>query len=265
LLILPNNQSAYIKKYTRPMLTFHIGKFDQVESTNNLLKDLVQKEAPAEGRVVCTDYQTNGKGTGKNTWESERGKNLLLSLYLKPDFLSAERQFLLSISISLALIDALNMMFKSNYYAIKWPNDIYYKDKKIGGILIENALKGSTISECIIGIGINLNQTKFSNTIPNPISFIQVAQKEFDKQLMLCNILTRINYRYLQIKNGSYKQLRDEYLGYMFQLNQERSYKIEGKTQKGIILGIDDFGQLVVKVGPKTRVFGFKEIEYVLG
>jgi len=143
-------------------------KLNEVNSTNEYAKVLLSKNKPSEGTVIFAHYQTNGKGQFGKTWKSEKGKNLTFSIILYPNFLEAKRAYSLNQAVSLGLKDCIES--QKIPVSIKWPNDIYYHDKKLGGLLIENGLVGENINYSIIGIGLNVNQTTFSQEIPNPTS-----------------------------------------------------------------------------------------------
>ena len=154
--------------------TIHVKETD---STNNWLKSY-QSEAGEDMTVVTTDYQSAGRGCGSNQWESEAGKNLMFSILLHPK-VSAKDQFILSMANALALKDVLDSYTDS--IKIKWPNDIYWNDKKIGGTLIETSLQGAEIKDFIIGTGINVNQQEFHSDAPNPVSLIQIIGCETNR------------------------------------------------------------------------------------
>ena len=135
---------------------------DETDSTNRYISQLCNElqESVAKLTTVTAEFQTAGKGQRGNTWEAERGKNLLFSFVLYPTFLEARRQFILSQIVSLSIKEELDRW--SDEITIKWPNDIYWRDKKICGILIENDLSGHFIGRCISGVGININQKELS-------------------------------------------------------------------------------------------------------
>ena len=154
---------------------FPLVALDETASTNQYLSQLCNQlqESVAELTTVTAEFQTAGKGQRGNTWEAEEGKNLLFSFVLYPSFLEARRQFILSQIVSLAIKEELSRW--SDEITIKWPNDIYWKDKKICGILIENDLSGHHIRRSIAGIGININQEVFNSDAPNPVSLVGKA------------------------------------------------------------------------------------------
>lgn len=160
---------------TFPVPLIHI---NETNSTNNYLQSLCSEQKVEELTVVVADFQTSGRGQRGNSWESAPGKNLLFSTVIFPEFLEARRQFLISQIISLAIKEELDTY--TTDISIKWPNDIYWKEKKICGMLIENDLMGRNISQSIAGIGININQEIFHSSAPNPVSLLQITEEEHD-------------------------------------------------------------------------------------
>ena len=160
---------------TFPVPLIHL---EETDSTNKYLNELCNKQCVEELTTITADFQTSGRGQRGNSWESEAGQNLMFSFVLYPTFLKARRQFLLSQIISLAIKEELER-YVSNI-SIKWPNDIYWKDKKICGMLIENDLTGVHISRSITGIGINVNQETFCSDAPNPVSLKQINGQSYD-------------------------------------------------------------------------------------
>ena len=123
--------------------------------------------------VVSTDWQTSGRGQGTNCWESERAQNLLFSVMAQPLCVSVQQQFVLSMAGALAIKEVLDQF--SPYFSIKWPNDIYWHDRKISGTLIETSLARGQISRFVYGIGLNVNQQRFLSDAPNPVSLVQIT------------------------------------------------------------------------------------------
>ena len=144
-----------------------ITRFKTLESTNQYLQNLLNEGIDIVDNIVVTDYQTSGKGQGKNVWESEDGKNLLFSIALDMSFLKAENQFLLTQIVSVTMINVLKKYLPEESLSIKWPNDIYFNNKKIAGILIKNEIRGMMMGTSIIGIGLNVNQTSFDDNLHN--------------------------------------------------------------------------------------------------
>ena len=159
----------------------------ETDSTNNYLREQCAKARLPEGSLVIADFQTAGKGQVGNSWESEAGKNLMFSILLYPDSLPANRQFLISQIASLSVKETLEGYTDS--VKVKWPNDIYWKDRKICGMLIENDLSGQHLYCSVIGIGLNINQEIFRSDAPNPVSLTQITGKVYDREEVLARFL----------------------------------------------------------------------------
>ena len=157
------------------MLTENVFYIPQTISTNVLCWKMFKERDIPEGLVVVADYQTAGKGQAGNSWESARGKNLLFSIVLYPHHIPIEEQFLISQAVSVGIKNVLDTV--SDDITIKWPNDMYWKDSKLAGILIETSLFRNIISKAVIGVGLNVNQTEFISDAPHPISLKQIAGK----------------------------------------------------------------------------------------
>lgn len=232
-----------------------------IESTNIYALNLLKKTNIAEGTVVSTFNQTKGKGNANNSWLSEAGKNLSFSIIYKPAFLLARQQFYLNMAICLGIIDAFETEIKLN---IKWPNDIYYKKYKVGGLLIENTLTGKNIKNSVIGIGINVNQLIFNDALPNPISLKLINGKAYDLYKLLSKVLAHIEKRYLQLRAVQFEALKKAYLRNLFLYEKSAMFLVDGRQLAGTIKGVDDTGQLLIEIGNKLRAFGFKEVGFVL-
>lgn len=244
------------------MIGKNIIHLSEVDSTNNYARGLNLQEVE-EGTVVLAQYQKKGRGHLQNSWESDPGKNLTFSIILKPDFLNPIRQFALSQVVSLGILEFVNS--KVEQASIKWPNDIYIGGKKIGGILIENSIIGSLFTESIVGVGLNINQQKFSEWIPNPTSLKLIADKEYNVEECLLNICSKISYWYEKLKNGFSNELNNSYLSHLYRLAIWAYYKTENKAFKGKIKGVDEIGRLMIEnEDGKVLSFQFKEVEYVL-
>lgn len=232
----------------------------QCDSTNRFAQEFIIKNSATEGTVVITDCQTHGQGQRGNSWEAAPGQNITLSLILKPGFLLAQNQFDLNICISLAVLDFAQIFLARNL-KLKWPNDLYYGNKKIGGILIQNSLSGQNIQHAVIGIGLNINQDSFS--IATASSFSLITGKNFALNLLIERLLESIEARYLQLKNGDYTRLRFTYLENLYRYQELNRYLINGNTVEGIIIGVSEAGQLGLRINESIKYFGFKEIAFV--
>ncbi len=243
---------------------FHNGKllkFQEIASTN-LYAGTLPHDSP-EGTIVLADYQTHGRGQGINSWESEPGKNLTFSILLKPHFLKASGQFYISKVISLALADFISL-FIDNVF-IKWPNDIYVGDSKIGGILIENSIDGQYISQTIAGIGININQKKFSTSVPNPISLSLLTNLEYDIVDLLDTLTDIIEYRYKMLKEREYLTLDENYTGFLYKFGQKAQFKTGNEIFTGTITGVESTGELIISDDKAViRSFTYKEVTFLI-
>jgi len=238
-------------------------RLKSIESTNSYANSLLKKETLDEGTIIVTDEQIAGKGLGKNFWESEPGKNLTFSIILYPDFLHVERQFVLSKAISLGLYHYTKS--KTNDIKIKWPNDIYYKNQKLAGVLIENSIKGTTLNSSIVGIGLNCNQTIFLSNAPNPVSLKQITGSESNLENELIEVKNYIEKYYIKLKSGKTDEIHGEYLECLYRYNEWHLYKKDNVTYKAKITGINEYGHLILtNEDGKENEFDLKEVSFVL-
>ena len=233
-------------------MDFNIIHIDETDSTNRWLKD----HPSTKDTVVWTDFQTAGRGCGTNTWESERGQNLLFSVLIHPVSLPANQQFHISMAISLSICEALEQ--HTHDISIKWPNDIYWRDRKICGILIEHTLKGSNIKDSIIGIGLNVNQQVFHSDAPNPVSLWQITGQETDREQWLHDIL----HNFMQNLG---QDLKARYMDKLYRRSGFHPYTDKTGTLTAEIADIEDDGHLLLRdeQGQLHR-YAFKEVQFVI-
>ena len=237
-------------------------KLDSATSTNNFAYNLLKSGKIKEGTVVTALYQSKGQGQMGLKWESEHGKNILMSIVLSPDIL-LKNQFHLNICISLALHDFAKKYFKKEP-KIKWPNDLLVDRKKLAGILIKNIVKSSTIKDAIIGVGLNVNQIKFKHYSLKATSMKKLKEKDFDIEKLRKELLDCIEERYLQFKQGEVEKMREEYITVLYGINQWKDYRINGRKIKAKIVGIDNIGRLLLeREKGKTKSFSLKEISFL--
>ena len=235
----------------------------ETHSTNSYLKQLLQNQILPEGTTVITDNQTDGRGQRGNSWESEIGKNLTFSIVLYPTFIPIQEQFILSQIVSLAIKDILDQFITD--ITIKWPNDIYWKNKKICGILIENSLSDNIIQDAIIGIGLNINQEEFLSNAPNPISLKQSTQREHNLKDILLSIHKQILSYYEDLRVGKKQSIIDKYKNHLFRKEGYHLYN-DGETNfEAKIKNVLPTGHLTLKTKEGIeRIFAFKEIKFIL-
>ena len=234
----------------------------EVSSTNTYVKELLTAgvELP-ELTLVDADFQTGGRGQQQNVWESEADKNLLFSLLCHPTFLPATHQFVLSQAIAVAVYRTLSDLTEG--ISIKWPNDIYWNDRKICGTLIECNLMGSTIKDCIIGTGINVNQTEFRSDAPNPVSLAQITGFTFNRQQILNRVVEEFSELYKAIHPDA---LKSEYMQHLYRREGFHPYQEpNGEPFEAAMVDVEPTGHLVLRLRDGSiRKYEFKEIKYIL-
>lgn len=217
--------------------------FDSLPSTNQYC-ELLDLEKYEEFTIINAVEQTAGIGQRGNHWEAQAGKNITFSIILKPTFLPIADQFQLTKSISLGITDWLKTIVpKEHNVKIKWPNDIYVDNNKICGTLISAIISGNHVSTAICGIGININQTQFSDWIPNPISLIHLLGAEIPTETALIKANEAIAKRYSQLR-GNLRAPDNDYLETLLHLEEERPYLYQGRQIQATIKGVNQFGHL---------------------
>jgi BirA family transcriptional regulator, biotin operon repressor / biotin---[acetyl-CoA-carboxylase] ligase len=248
--------------YKIPANTLLLGKnivfVPECHSTNNYALELTQNGNAHEGTIVITNNQKAGRGQRGNTWEAEPGMNLTFSVILKPKVLAMD-QFYLNMFTSLAIRDYIKEK-TSAIVQIKWPNDVLIQGKKICGILIENQLMGNRFSNCIVGIGLNVNQRTFANG--NATSLRNATDIEYSLEDELRLLLTYFETRYVQLEQHQYSKLLDDYLSVMYWRNEIRLFSARETDFEGMITGINKHGQLEIETDGVKKYFGIKEVAY---
>ena len=246
----------------------------QTHSTSTLLREQYADHLP-HLYTIRTDFQTAGRGQAGNSWESEAGKNLLFSTLLRYQGLQASQQWRLSILVAVALWDTLAKHLPQDKLSIKWPNDIYYGDKKLVGILIENSLSGAYVGYTIVGIGINVNQTQWLSKAPNPISMQEITGIEYDVEALLNEWISSMK----SWEIASTEDIRAAYMQRLYRrhgwheyIEREVSTQPTAIAQKGIegafsaeILTVTEQGELVLRLqNNEEKKYHFKQIRFVI-
>ncbi|MDF1698522.1 MAG: biotin--[acetyl-CoA-carboxylase] ligase [Saprospiraceae bacterium] len=241
-------------------------RLNSVGSTNAYAQECISKSNPTEGTVISASFQSDGKGQIGRFWESEMDKNILCSTILRPIFLPPQDQFQLNMAVSLAILDFVSHYIPNERVRIKWPNDIYVNDDKIAGILIQNTLKGKSISSCVVGTGINVNQIQFSSFIPNPTSLCKIMQTEVNIEMAFLKLFEYLTIRYRQLFRGEIESLKNAYLQHLYRINEWWHFEdVNYAVFTGKILGVDEIGQLIVeREDGRQSVFAFREIRFVI-
>lgn len=235
----------------------------ETTSTNSYLADLCEVSKLAEFTTVIADFQTIGRGQRGNTWESSPYKNLLFSILLFPDFVEARHQFYISQIVSLAVKNTLDQY--TNEMTIKWPNDIYWKDQKIGGILIEHTLTGTHIDRSIIGIGLNINQEKFHSSAPNPISLYQITQTKHSLSEILDQIIEQLRVYYDSLREGNIGFIAQSYHQSLFRKEGWHPYADKEGRFEGKVVEVKPSGELIIeKKTGEIKAYQFKEVQQII-
>jgi BirA family biotin operon repressor/biotin-[acetyl-CoA-carboxylase] ligase len=235
----------------------------EVDSTNTYLSGLLRSITLPEGSVIRAMKQRAGRGQKNTVWESEEKKNLLVSFIFYPSFIQPMDVFILNKTFTLGVYDFVSR-YLGKKVTIKWPNDIYWKNTKVSGILIENSISASSITHSILGIGININQVTFSKEVKNPGSFSLIKKKEYDLEELFQYLCSFLEARYLMLKNGNKAQIEKDYTSVLYSLDLWKKFETDSSKFKGKITGVDESGKLIVQVENGESVkFNAKEIRYV--
>ena len=233
---------------------------DTTASTNDDARD----EKFHEGDVVWADFQTSGRGQRGHSWHSERGENLTFSVVLEPTFVAIERQFSVLQVVALSLVD---MLAEYGINAqIKWVNDIYVGDKKLVGILIEHSLTPTTLRRTIVGIGINVNQTEFDPSLPNPVSMGQLLGRRLDSEEVLSRFMAHLQRNYESLRHGEGEALDTRYNSLLYRLNTPHTFALPDKSRfTATIRGTRPSGALRLEDRDGVeKEYLFKEVEFLI-
>ncbi len=240
---------------------------DSIGSTNTYLRELNGGDPSYQYEVAVATFQTAGRGQKGNSWESESGKNLLFSILAHPGNIKVQEQFYISEAIALAVSDSVMAAVGPEYAAdvsVKWSNDVYWKDFKMAGILIENTIQGSSILDTVVGVGLDVNQEVFVSDAPNPISLKNITGREFDLEALLSDIIARF-IGYMEKEPDDRPMVDALYHSRLYRregLHRFRDEKgefrasIEGVCPDGCLMLLTDNGE--------HRVYEFKQVQFIL-
>ncbi len=239
----------------------HIIKLSAIDSTNSYLRELASKKTLEDFTVVVAKHQTKGRGQIGAVWNSENGKNLTFSIYKRNCGISIDDQFYLSMITSLAITKTLQL-FQVPKLVVKWPNDILSEQKKICGILIENVIKQQDIEGSIIGVGLNVNQTQFSN-LPSASSLKNLTGTLFDIEELLVNIVEQLKYYFDKLEKGKHDFIKRAYEALLFRRHKPSTFKdTQGHLFSGFIQGVNNNGTLQILLEDDiVKEFELKEIQ----
>ena len=253
----------------------------RTNSTNTLMKELIAKgEWPNNERFLYAGYQTAGRGQTGNGWESEEGKNLLCSILVESRKIKDKSPFYLNIAVSVAVhkviqsfvLERSGLLSLSEAVSIKWPNDIYWGDQKVAGILIENAIIGNEVKYSIAGIGINVNQTEWKSDAPNPVSLRQITGKEYALDALMQQL-------YQEVQKAQNEDCWSYYKAHLYrregfwpfverEVSTAPTMNADQQTEGQFMAQIEDVlpsGEIVLKDQEgKERIYHFKQIRYIV-
>ncbi len=238
---------------------------DTTPSTNDYLKQLCDKQSVLDGTVVYTTSQTAGRGQQGNTWQMEQNTGLALSYFLKPNFLPIEKQFYLSMAVSLAVREFCEH-YTDQEVAIKWPNDILVNQKKVAGILIENTIQGSKIAQTVVGVGINVKQQKFPSDLAHATSLAIEGDQEhtdFNIKSMLAVMSAYLEKYYLQLRQTNYQFLSKAYTTSLWRYHQTQDFYKGEQLLRGEITGIYKDGRIEIDINGKLQRYAMQEVKFI--
>ena len=249
-------------------------ELQSIDSTNKYAMALVhgvilpdgQGEAQ-HGMAIFSHEQTAGKGQRGKNWVSEKDANIALSILLNPFLLSVPEQFKLSVFIAVSTWDLFSI-YAGDETKIKWPNDLYWRDRKAGGILIENVIQSSQSAvgswQCaVIGIGINVNQTLFDPNLPNPVGLKQITGKKYEPVELAKELCAITEKNYQTLVAGNFEMLFNKYLTHLYKKDEKVKLKKGNRVFETTIKGVSKTGQLITQHSIEER-FEFGEVEWVL-
>ncbi len=232
-----------------------------IDSTNVFATQWLSKSKPSGLSCIYTYNQTAGRGQFGRKWESESGKNISCSIIIPFKGLSVKEQIMLNMSIALRVRAYIAALSKETCY-IKWPNDIYVNDKKIGGLLIQNILALKQISHCIIGVGLNINQTSFSKTIPNPISLKQLSNNTYDLLDLIQGLSKQLNIKTEDVV-ANYNII-EQYNQHLYKIGEEKKFVFKEQEIRGVIREVDSKGHLILMTDQGKESFAFGDLKMII-
>jgi BirA family biotin operon repressor/biotin-[acetyl-CoA-carboxylase] ligase len=234
---------------------------DSVDSTNNYAMAMVREGMAIHGTAIIAKEQTAGKGQRGKNWQMEPGQNIATSLILNTAHYRADQQFLMSMLVSLGVHDFLKK-FVPLEVTIKWPNDLYWRDRKAGGILIETVLKGTSWQWAIVGIGININQTVFDPGLPNPVSLQQITHKNYDCIEMAKLLYNAVMHRLNSAAQKPAAEILKEYNSHLYKRNEKVKLKKANAVFETTVRSVTLQGRLQT-MDSMERQFDFGEVKWI--
>ena len=256
-----------------------------MDSTNNYALSRIHAGLAQHGTAIFAQEQLAGKGQRGRLWKSDKDANIILSIVLDPAILSIQQQFHLSACTAVAVHHFFSSL-AGDETRIKWPNDLYWQDRKAGGILIENIVKANITDEkesrpaddnptssdqdpapgwkwAVVGIGININQDQFSNDLLNPVSLRQITGKKYDPISLAIDLCAVLQQKLTLFKQAGFDPIYQEYIRHLYKRNQLIRLKKDTRSFEARLKSVSPAGQLVVEHGIEES-FEWREIEWVV-
>jgi BirA family biotin operon repressor/biotin-[acetyl-CoA-carboxylase] ligase len=252
-LIIPSLNTLFTGKF--------LIKLNEIDSSNNYLKNWISNNAPIEGSVILAEQQTAGRGQAGTSWQSAANQNITMSLLYIPKFILAKDQFVLSAMIARSIYEVLKEFLPHHLVEIKWPNDILVNGKKICGVLIENSIQGAHIQNCIIGIGLNVLQENFEN-LPTATS-MSLNGYRGNIETILIRLLEIIEKNYLFLKTGRSIEIFELYHKVLHGKNQVLKFSDLNSEFSGTIQNVATDGRLEILTDQGKRYFYHKEVVFL--
>ena len=238
----------------------------ETDSTSNHLRRLLDEgEQMEEFTLVDADSQTAGRGQRGNHWESEAGANLTFTLLCRPAFLPPNRGWAISEVMALAICEAIDKLPlpQPDLLRIKWPNDIYYGDRKLSGTLVECDLQGGRIGACLIGTGINVNQTLFRSEAPNPVSLKQILGVDVEREVLLQHVAQAFQRLYNRLREEGPEACHDTYIARLYRREGFHPYADAEGAFMAEVADIEPTGHLLLRdSNGQLRRYAFKEVTF---
>lgn len=235
--------------------------YSSLDSTNSEAHRLLMTNEAYHGLAILAFKQTEGRGQHGRAWHSEPGQHLAMSIIIRPTDMSPSLLPVLSMKVGLGIIRVLNKIDPTISPKIKWPNDIYVNEKKLAGILIENNLSANKVQHCIIGIGMNVNEQTFADSLQRAISIRMLTNESSD----IVDIASAIRHEVLTLLDGDDKVWKKEYQQYIFGFGEERNFENNEMLVKGKVIDVDDHGRLCIQLEDGTNhAYYSHELRWIL-
>jgi BirA family transcriptional regulator, biotin operon repressor / biotin---[acetyl-CoA-carboxylase] ligase len=233
-------------------------ELDSVDSTNNYAMARIHEGMASGGLVCLARHQWAGKGQRGKSWQDEPGQNLMMSMVIEPGSLVLSQQFLFSAAVALGIRDLMTAYAPGEWF-VKWPNDVFWNDRKAAGVLIESVIKGQDWLFAVAGVGINLNQEQFPSNLPHAVSLRQINSSDYDAVQVAKELIPVIQNRIYKLRKDPDNILED-YNRVLYKLNQPIILRIKQELIVATLLGVNESGLLLTSLGN----FAWGEADWVI-